>query len=272
MKRNLVFLLLFLSVWPANVFAGVTNQNTLTVWPQTLTFDLIAGQAPVNQVVAVRNGSGGDPIAWQATVLGDFPWLDLIPAHGQTPVNITVAVDPAQAAYGEQSAQFVVAAEDPAQSVAPVTVTVNLTVEPPVLQTTPSNIDMRFVAGENYLPAQVQITQANLPGGQAIHWVAGVLPVASADLAAVEAVTPAGVRLRDQSVATAPAWVQLSPAEGRTPAVMFVRIDAAVAGYGEHRATIVIDGGPGCIDRLHAVDLTVYIYRDRHFLPLVITP
>ncbi len=266
MKTKIIFLLIFLLCLPINAWANVVEQNTLSVWPQVLTFSVVAGQSPVNQVVAVTNSGGNDSIAWQATPFGAFPWLNLIPTNGQTPGTITVAVDPAEADYGTQTAQFIVSAD------VPVTVTVNLTVEPPVLQTTPDRIAMEFMAGESYLPAQVHITQANLPGGQAIHWVAGALPVAGADLSTVEAVTTTGVRRRDRSLVSAPAWVQLSPAEGRTPAVMFVHIDAAAAGYGEHRATIIIDGGQGCVDRLHAVDLTVHIFRTRHYLPLVITP
>ncbi len=249
----------------------------LEVQPRAVFFDVQKGNPPVNQVVAIRNLGFGGSIGWEATVVEPQPWLTITPTVGTTPELLTIAIDPRDMAPDVYLVPIRVAAQDPVVANSPITLTVQAIIRPPVLSVTPSSIYLNLWPDETYEPPSVNIEQAGVPGGQAIRWVAGVIPHVSVlptslTRQAITRVTPQGVTFGEGADAlTVPAvdWVVLDPWYGITPSRMRVRVLNDRMAPGLYRATIVVDGGPGTVNRFQGVDLTVMIPGFQVHLPLI---
>ncbi len=249
----------------------------LQVIPQELQFDVQTGHPPLNQPVAVYNvGVGGD-IGWRATVVGDTPWLNVDPPRGTTPGEFVAIIDPTRMAPGSYTGYIRVQADDPVVENSPITVTVTALIRPPVLSVAPASIYVNVAPGTEISPPRVYIQQAGVPTGHAIRWVAGVIPSVHAlpDVAgkAITRVGPEGVTFGTggEAVVVPPLdWVTLEPWYGTTPSVMFVRLATDRMAPGLYRATIIVDGGEGTMNRFQGVDLMVMIPTHHSYLPLVL--
>ena len=249
----------------------------LDVQPRTVSFNVQTGHPPLNQVVAVQNIGFGGSIGWRAAVIEPQPWLSITPTVGTTPGTLTISIDPRNMAPGTYRAGVRVQADDPVTGNSPITVTVEAVIRPPVLSVTPTALYLNLWPDEIYEPPRVRIEQAGVPGGQAIRWVAGVIPSVYTlpDAARRQPIThvgPRGVTFGEGPHAiTVPAvdWVTLDPWYGRTPSRMTVRVDNARLAPGLYRATIIVDGGPGTVDRFQGVDLMVMVPAVQYHFPLV---
>ena len=63
-------------------------------------------------------------------------------------------------------------------------------------------------------------------------------------------------------------WVILTPPSGITPRQMQVTLDMSQVTVGEHRVTILVDGGPGTPNRFQGVDMRVLVSDGGVWLPL----
>jgi len=68
-------------------------------------------------------------------------------------------------------------------------------------------------------------------------------------------------------------WVKLLPDHGITPRVMQVALDVDQAPVAESRVTILVDGGPGTINRFQGVDVRIVVAANHGaiWLPVVIS-
>ncbi len=250
----------------------------LEVQPRSVGFDAQKGHAPINRVVGIRNVGVGGSIGWRAREVEDEPWLTITPVTGTTPAELTIVVDPTQMEPGTYIAQVSIAADDPVVSNSPITVTVVANIYPPVLDVSPTSFYLNAIPGKVYSPFLVRIQQRGVPDGQAIRWVAGVIPSVHSlpngiqTLTNVTHVAREGVMFEydgKQILVPSLDWVTLDPWYGTTPSIMAVRVAVDRMTPGVYYATIVVDGGPGTANRFQGIDLKVVIPAQRTHLPYV---
>ena len=146
---------------------------------------------------------------------------------------------------------------------------------------TPASLTMAATAGQSSPRAQITIDQA-VAGQGAIHWYAYAVnsgdwwniqqASAGRDMAVTKTsdgfsfAAPDGETFQLETLP----WVQLSPTNGFTPGVLQVMLDMNQAPIGANRVTVLIDGGPGTLNRFQGVDVLVLINRGGPYTPLIL--
>ncbi len=253
-------------------------QPRLDVQPRTFAFDAQRGHPPMNQIAVVQNVAVGGSIGWHARVETGQEWLRIDPHSGTTPGNLVIIVDPTEMEVGTHVGTVIVEADDPLVDDSPVTLTVIVTVRPPVLHVEPTRIYLNLRPDEVYTPPRVSIVQQGVPEGHAIHWVAGVIPSVR-EIAPAGSAPPQVIRVGKRGVTLSLGgrrvwvpylnWVTLDPWYGVTPSVMVVRVDNAHMAPGVYYATVIVDGGEGTEDRFQGIDLMVVIPAYQIHVPQV---
>lgn len=247
----------------------VVRAPSLVVSPTSLSFVAPAGgAAPPPQMLQV--GSSGAPgiVSWSLFVVGDAPWLTVIPTNGVAPSVVTVGAATANTAPGTYSATIRITASDPAVGNSPVDIPVSLTITAPTMVVTPPSLGWILERGSTVVPQQVSITQAG--GGSGINWTAGAIPAETWEawkdkfLNEPDAFTRTesgwlyqgseGVQSVDDFE-----WLSLNPNHGTTPSAMMVSFNTGPLPNGITTFTIVVDGGPNTSNRFQGVAVTILL-------------
>ena len=185
----------------------------LAVSPKALTFNYTAGATiPAAESIQLTN-SGGGTLNWSATT--SATWLSVAAASGTAPSTLSVAVSPTGLGVETYTGSIQISAAGASNS--PVSVTVTLTVAPasPILAVSPKALAFNYTVGHAPLAARgISITNT---GGGTLSWTAS----ASA------------------------AWVGLSSASGKAPAMLSVSVNPATLAPGFYSATVLITAAAG---------------------------
>ncbi len=265
----------------------------MQVAPTSLAFEMThAESAPPAQTFDVRNLGGGIlniSVAVSSQTGGD--WLEVTPATATAPATFTVRMKDVVSSMspGEYDATITVtgtsASGDVTNGVQ--TVAVHLTIRSvmPELQVSPDNLFIFAQKGKPTPLEDVSIDQA--PGGSdVISWYAYVVPSGDwwHDIAPLydsgkltvqhtdDGLLIVGPDGQERLLQYIP-WVSLLPDHGITPRIMQVALDVDQAPVGESRVTIIVDGGPGTLNRFQGVDVRIAVAaRDGAvWLPVVIS-
>jgi len=246
-------------------------QPRLGVVPDALTFEMDQGKTnPREQLVEVKNLGGGAPLNWSATL--DAPWLSIVPTSGTTPTPVYVQVDGSALTADTYVGHVIFDAGDVLGS--PFTLTVTLTVRPPVMEVDPTTLS--FVScSPSAQSSIVDITQQG--GGSDIHWQAiavyppegGMAELLDRVAGATAEVTGQGLMLGGEFLSVAE-WVTITPDSGTTPDHVQVVVDPSGLSAGWHRATIVIVGWPEDVsNRIQAVEVGLFVADACVYTPLL---
>ena len=185
----------------------------LAVSPKALTFNYtVGGTIPAAESIQLTN-SGGGTLNWSATT--SATWLSVAAASGTAPSTLSVAVSPTGLGVETYTGSIQISAAGASNS--PVSVTVTLTVAPasPILAVSPKALAFNYTVGHAPLAARgISITNT---GGGTLSWTAS----ASA------------------------AWVGLSSASGKAPAMLSVSVNPATLAPGFYSATVLITAAAG---------------------------
>lgn len=168
--------------------------------------------------------------AWNVIVDNDLPaWLVVSPINGQDNGTLTVSIDDNGLANGTYTKHFSVIQQDAVNS--PVIVTVNLTVNKPVLSVGTSSLN--FIAELNgAAPQGIQVDIANIGSGGDISW----------------------------SCSEEIPWLDVTPRNGTTPGEITVSIDQTGLGNGVHRGVITITA-PLAINSSQEIAVSVRVHE-----------
>jgi len=200
--------------------AAGTTPETLTLSATTLSFTFDGTATPATQAVQVT--SSGAPIPVTVTSVVTSPaggtWLTATPPGGNTPVGVTVAVNPAGLAVGTYTGTVSVASTGATNSPQTVAVTFTLTAPGPVAQptlvATPSSLTFTVTAGGAAPPAQsVQV---------------------SASDNSTQAFTAAAATKSNGN------WLAVTPASGNTPGTESVTVDPTGLAAGTYSGTVTL--------------------------------
>ncbi|RME84723.1 MAG: hypothetical protein D6775_04760 [Caldilineae bacterium] len=253
----------------------------LSVSPTSISFTMnFGGLVPDPVQLSIRNvGDGGaQNYTLNVTTSDGGSWLKTSKTSGQTDDTVAVSVDPNNLRSGSYSGTIQVNAGNIEGS--PFSVPVFLTIIPTGMEVTPSSMMMQAHIGLPSPRSNIEINQS-AAGSGAIHWYAYAVPAGDWQ-AAMAALAEGDVKvLQDESgytfvspdglerqVSYLP-WVYLTPDNGITPSVTQVSFDMDTIPVGEHRVTIIIDGGPGTPNRFQGVDLRVLVNDGGVWLPQI---
>jgi len=171
---------------------------------------LFNGPSPASQTLSLASSAGS--LAWTATT--NASWLAVTPTNGTTPANVTVTADTQGLAAGTYSGQILFTALGATNVSQTLSVTLTVTLPPPTLYLSDSNMGFTAVSGQAE-PAAQTLTISNLGAGT-ISWTA------TTDLP----------------------WLTVSTGSGDTPANTKIGINAqslAIGTYTGH-VTVTSDG------------------------------
>lgn len=252
---------------------GVHVNPKMEIKPASLTFEMNwGGPNPAPQTVQIRNATTTDTFTWTATPRQ--PWVQVNPNRGTAgPAwsNVSVSVNGLSLPVGTHTTRVTFNAPSGVDNRTQ-RVLVTVKVNRPKLLVTPSSLSVSAPVGGTVAPRQLTVGVAG-GGVGTLHWVAGVIPATTwqsileqmkqAPLTEVE-VSPEGVRTDLDGLIfeqEAVDWVQVTPTEGDTPAIVIVSFDTTGLEPGTYMATIVFDTGrgPGAENRFTWVDVTLTI-------------
>ena len=194
--------------------AVVTTPETLTLSASSLTF-AYGGTAPPTQAVQVT--SSGAPIAVTTSVSTNSGgnWLTATPPGGNTPLGVTVGVNPAGLVAGTYTGTVTIASASATNSPQTVGVTFNVTtVQPPTLPTlvlSSAALSFNATVGGTAAPQNVRVTSSD---------------ASAVVFTAVTSQTSGGN------------WLSASPATGSTPATEAVSVNLTGLAAGTYRGTV----------------------------------
>jgi len=272
---------------------GSTEPPKMQVAPTSLAFEMTSAEsAPPAQTFEVRNLGGGIinvHVAAQTQNGGD--WLEVTPTNASALATFTVRMKNvvSSMAPGTYNGTITVTGTSSSGEVenGVQTVNVRLTIRAilPELVVTPNNLFMQAYKGQPTPLSEITIGQASA-GSDPINWYAYVVPAGDwwhdiaplyndGDVTARRTengllfVGPDGEEHLLQYIP----WVKLLPDHGITPRVMQVALDVDQAPVGESRVTILVDGGPGTINRFQGVDVRIVVAANHGaiWLPVVIS-
>lgn len=242
----------------------------LGVEPGNIDYTVELGEqiAPID--LSIRNiGDGGAQQYNLTTTTQDGgSWLSTNKTSGWTDDVVKVTIDTSIMRPGEYSGNIRVDAG--AIDGSPADVPVHVIINSVAMTVNPTAILMQASLGLPTPRGNIFVDQAD--GGMGgIHWYAYAVP--SGDWWGVQSAYARGELTVKQSedgfVFTAPdgteqqisyvPWVILSPGDGYTPGVFQVSFDMDTIPQGDHRITILVDGGPETLDRFQGVDLRVIV-------------
>ena len=251
----------------------------MQVSPTSLDFEMShAESAPPAQTFAVSNLGGGllnISVGVQTQDGGD--WLEVTPANASAPATFTVQMKDVVSSMnpGVYHATITVTGTSPngdvANGVQTVAVQLTILAVMPELQVSPDSL---FILAHKGQPTPLKKITIDLAAGSsdAISWYAYVVPAGDwwNDVAPLYNSGKLTARRTDAGlVFVGPdgqehllqyiSWVKLLPDHGITPRVMQVALDMNQAPVGDNRVTILVDGGPGTMNRFQGVDVRIVI-------------
>ncbi len=258
---------------------GVITGPRLEVSPTSLTFTMEYGSsAPPAQTLTVTNATATGAISWTAQLNPQVDWLSIWPTSGQTPGTINVAVVADRVSAGTLTTNIVISGGAGVAN-SPFTVPVTVTVVAPTMQVTPNTINIVSKPGRAIPQRALRVTQAG-GGAGGIHWYATVIFKDQWDALQAQANQVESVRVTDEGLEavvsgktimlSAVEWLTIYPTHGTTPADIYLAFDTAGLALGTYRATVIVDGGAGVINRLGYCDVTLSLVDRVGALPLVV--
>jgi hypothetical protein len=249
----------------------VVTLPRLGVSPAQLIFQMDQGTTnPAPQSVSVLNLGGGAPLSWTAT--SNVSWLEVTPTAAQTPTTAWVEIHGETMVPGTHNGSITFNAGSVIGS--PFSLPITLIVRPPVLQVSPSILDLASSCSNAVQTRNLSITQ--LGGGSDIDWMATAVapPEGSGNAPGFEGagaeVTPRGLLVEGELFPPVD-WITLSPDSGATPDVIDVQVDPSGLSAGRHVATIIVVGWPDYVgERIQTVDVSLFVAEYCVFVPLMI--
>ena len=242
----------------------------LGVLPTSIDITTDVGDSITPIDLEINNIGDGGPLQYtiSATTQDGGAWLVLNKTGGWTNDVVKVTIDTDVMHAGEYNGTIHVDAGDVEGS--PRDIPVHVLINSVTMTVNPTAMLMQATLGLPTPRANISIGQAD-GGMNGIHWYAYAVP--SGDWWNVQSAYAKGEltvkQAADGFVFTAPdgteqkinyvPWVLLSPGDGWTPGVLQISFDMATIPFGDHRITILVDGGPGTLERFQGVDLRVIV-------------
>lgn len=211
---------------PVNL--AVTSAPPLTATPTSLTYSYtLGGSTPASQTVQIAAGANAVAFTTSVTTSGGN-WLAVSPASGTTPQSITVSLMNLSG-LAPNTYHGTVTATGPGGNIVsiPVTLTVSAV---PLIMANPTSLSFSYTSG------------GTVPTGQSIA------VSTSNSASAAFAVTP--------STTSGGRWLQVSPANGASPASFVVSVVPNSLAAGNYSGTVTISA-PGFTSTTVSVSLTV---------------
>ncbi len=193
---------------------AATSPETLTLNTSSLTFTY-SGSPVATQAVQVTSSGAPIPVTTVVGTSSGGTWLTATPPGGNTPLGVTVSVNPAGLAVGTYTGTVTVASTGATNSPQTVAVTFNVTVAaPPTLPTlvlSSSALNFTAAMGGTATPQNVQVSSSD-----------------SSTLAftAAAATTSGGT------------WLSVSPASASTPSAEMISVSLTGLAVGTYQGTV----------------------------------
>lgn len=192
--------------------AGIVLGPTLSVTPQSLTFNAEYRGTVPTQTLTIRNAGTAAAINWAATIVTNSPWLTLSKTSGVTNDTVNVGVNTQVVTPGTYTATIRFTSNTPGvvNPTQDVTVTLNLTGVGMVVL--PTRLSFQVEYGNT---GEKTVSIASVGGSAQFEWQARVIDGAS--------------------------WLTVQPTQGSSPANLRVIVNATAAGPGTRQGTVRID-------------------------------
>jgi Viral BACON domain len=195
---------------PVTLTVTAASLPTLNATPLNLSFTYQSGGAtPAAQTVNLSSSGG----ALSYSAAASAAWLTVTPASGNTPGNLSVAVNPTALATGTYTGTITVTSTGASNSPQKIAVTLGVTGTPPTnpsLNITPGNVSFTYPSG------------STTAGVQALS------------------ITSSGTALPFTAAASGGGWLTVSPVSGSTPASVKVSANPTGLAAGTYNGTITI--------------------------------
>jgi uncharacterized protein (TIGR03437 family) len=198
---------------PATVSVVLTvSPGTISASPATLTFTQVQnGPAPAAQPITVTGTPGA--ISFTASAASTGNWLSVSPASGTTNGTVQVSVNGASLAAGSYTGTVTITAPGGATG-SPISIGVTLTVlAAQTITATPANLNFNYTVG------------LGKPAAQTVNVAASA---GMAQFAATVSTTSGGN------------WLQVSAANGTTPAALSISVDPTGLAAGNYTGSVAI--------------------------------
>jgi len=272
---------------------GPTEPPKMQVAPTSLAFEMTSAEsAPPAQTFEVRNlGGGVINVHVAAHTQNGGDWLEVTPSDASALATFTVRMKNvvSSMAPGTYNGTITVTGTSSSGEVenGVQTVAVRLTIQAvmPELVVSPDSLFIQAYKGQPTPLHEISVGQASA-GSDPINWYAYVVPAGDwwQDIAPLyDAGDVTAQRTEKGLLFVGPdgeehllqyiPWVKLLPDHGITPRVMQVALDMNQAPVGESRVTILVDGGPGTLNRFQGVDVRIVVAGDHSavWLPVVLS-
>jgi len=193
------------------VTSNTANTGSIASAPNSLTFSGTYG-APnaAPQAVQVSAGGGG-VLAW--TAVTNQSWLNVSPQYGNTPSTLQVSVNSTSLVGGTYTGTVTLVSFGAVSTIQQIGVTLTVTVPPPTIALSPSNINFTAIVGQAPPPSQaLAVNNASLGS---FSWTAS----------------------SDSS------WLSIGPSSGSTPGVVSATVSATGLAPGNYTGHVMITAG-----------------------------